>query len=88
GKTGAFEALSLAAGRHGVALSADKLNRDHAAAKSDPTTADLAAVAAGVGLAARPAKLTWRHLESLGRAYPILLRMKDDAWYVAERFAA
>jgi ATP-binding cassette subfamily B protein len=85
GKTGALEALSLAAGRHGVTLSRDRLERDHAHA-GDPSAADLAHVADAAGLSARPATLTWRHLENLGRAYPILMRMKDDVWYVAERF--
>jgi ATP-binding cassette subfamily B protein len=86
GKSGAFGALCLAAGRHGVALSADRLLRDHADTNAEPGAADVAQVAASAGLDARAAKLDWRHLGDLGKAFPVLLRMRDGAWYVADRF--
>jgi ATP-binding cassette subfamily B protein len=86
GRHGAYQALGLAAGRLGVTVTEEQLAREYATARTDPTLADLQQIADKAGLKARAADLTWSHLEKVGKAFPIILRMKDDAWYVAEKF--
>jgi ATP-binding cassette, subfamily B, bacterial HlyB/CyaB len=83
GRNGAYQALALAAGRLGVTITQEQLHREYGTARTDPATADLRQIAETAGLKARVASLTWSHLEKLGKAFPVILRMNDDAWYVA-----
>ena len=61
---------------HGIHLAADRLAQDLGGDR-EPSLPGLARLAEANGLVARKARLRWRHLSGLGRALPLLLRLKD-----------
>src|SRR3982750_2341412 len=83
---GGFEALSLAAGRLGFRMSADRLNRSRGQNRSAITPNELVRIGGNAGLRMKRVRLTWQHLSRLGRAFSLLLRLDDGQSLVAERF--
>ncbi len=83
---GALGALAIVGSRLGLALSHDKLQREHGRSDRDLSPAELARVADKHGFRTRSVRLTWKHLASLGSGYPIILRLNDGTYAVAERF--
>jgi ATP-binding cassette subfamily B protein len=83
---GALEALALVATRLGIPLSAERLKRDQLDGGRDVGPERLAHIAADVGLKVRAIRLGWSHLADFGRAFPVLLRLGDGSWLVAESF--
>ncbi|MDK9696865.1 MAG: peptidase domain-containing ABC transporter [Siculibacillus sp.] len=83
---GGLEALALVATRLGVPLSADRLRRDRPDGGHDLGPDRLLRIAVDAGLRARSVRLSWSHLADLGRAFPVMLRLRDGTWLVAEGF--
>jgi ATP-binding cassette subfamily B protein len=81
---GALQALAAVANGLGVALSAERLLRDHGGRALSPAAFDR--IADGAGLKIKRVKLSFRNLADLGRAYPAILRLADGNHLVAERF--
>jgi ATP-binding cassette subfamily B protein len=84
--TGALEALAHVSTRLGVPMSADRLKRDLVDEGSDPSVRRLVRIATDAGLKVRATRLSWKHLADFGRAFPVMLRLKDGSWLVAEGF--
>jgi subfamily B ATP-binding cassette protein HlyB/CyaB len=83
----ALAALAVLAERQGVALTAERLAVRHGV--SGPVSTDrLVRIATAEGFRARASRLTFRHLKTLGDAYPVLLRLVDGTTLIAERFVA
>ncbi len=72
--------------QHGLHLSVEQLKRDYAVEAGEPPMRTLLKIATDVGLTARPARLTWKHLSRLGKALPLILRMRDGRAMVLVAF--
>ncbi|WP_333821937.1 peptidase domain-containing ABC transporter [Pinisolibacter sp.] len=83
---GGLEALALVATRLGVPMSADRLRRDLLDGGRDVGTDRLMRIAADAGLRVRSVRLRWKHFADFGRAFPVMLRLADGTWLVAEGF--
>jgi ATP-binding cassette subfamily B protein len=84
--TGALEALAHVSTRLGVPMSAERMKRDLVDEARDPSVRRLVRIAADAGLKVRPTRLSWKHLAGFGRAFPVMLRLSDGSWLVAEGF--
>ena len=82
GKTTSLHALAIAARHHGVRLSVDQIRRDHGIEAGEPTTGRLLKIAEDNGLTVRATTLRWKHLSRLGKALPLLLRLRDGSTMV------
>ena len=83
---GALEALVLAAGRLGLRISADRLMRRRGQEQSPIGSEELMRIGSNAGLRMKQVRLTWQDLAKLGRAFPVILRLDDGHYMVAERF--
>lgn len=81
-----LHALVIVARHHGLHLSAEQLRRDYAVETGEPPTRLLVKIAEENGLTVRPAQLRWKHLSRLGKALPLLLRMRDGRTMVLVAF--
>ncbi|AWK90174.1 peptidase domain-containing ABC transporter [Azospirillum thermophilum] len=81
-----LHALAVVARHHGLHLSVEQLHRDHAIETGEPPTKLLLKMAEENGLKARAAKLRWKHLSRLGKALPLLLRLRDGRTMVLVAF--
>ena len=82
GKTTSLHALAIAARHHGVRLSVDQIRRDYGIEAGEPPTGRLLKIAEDNGLTVRSATLRWKHLPRLGKALPVLLRLRDGSTMV------
>jgi ATP-binding cassette, subfamily B, bacterial HlyB/CyaB len=77
--------LVIAARHRGMQLSVRQLVRDYMLEPGEISIAQLLEVAKGCGLRANVARLDWRHLMSLDRALPVIVRLKNGAAMVLSR---
>ncbi|TBW32655.1 peptidase domain-containing ABC transporter [Siculibacillus lacustris] len=84
--TGALEALAHVSTRLGVSMSVERLRRDLVDEGRDPSVRRLIKIATDAGLKVRATRLEWSHLGEFGRAFPVMLRLDDGSWMVAEGF--
>ncbi len=83
---GGLEALAFVATRLGVPLSADRLRRDQLDGGRAVGVRRLMRIATDAGLRVRAVRLNWKHFAGFGRAFPVMLRLRDGTWLVAEEF--
>src|SRR4051794_35553054 len=83
-----LQCLALAARRHGVDLSPERLMHDYAVGQKPVTTRQLLRMAKDAGLRARQTQLTWESLVRLGDAYPLLAELENGNWVVIEGVTA
>lgn len=81
-----IHALAVVARHHGLHLAIDQISRDHDLQSSEPSVKLLVKIAADNGLTARMARLRWKHLARLGKALPLLLRLRDGSMMVMVAF--
>lgn len=81
-----LHALVVVARHHGMHLSVEQLQRDYAVEASEPPTRLLMKIATANGLTVRSATLRWKHLARLGKALPLLLRLRDGSTMVMVGF--
>lgn len=85
-RTTSLHALAVVARHHGLHLSVEQLKRDYAIESGEPPTKLLMKIAEDNGLTVRSAKLRWKHLSRLGKALPLLLRLRDGSTMVLVAF--
>ena len=85
-RTTSLHALAVVARHHGLHLSVDQMRRDYAIEAGEPSTATLLKIAEDSGLTVRSTKLRWKHLSRLGKALPLLLRLRDGSTMVMVAF--
>ena len=85
-RTTSLHALAVAARHHGLHLSVEQIRRDYGIESGEPSTRQLLKIATDNGLTARSATLRWKHLSRLGKALPILLRLRDGSIMVMVAF--
>ena len=85
-RTTSIHALAIAARHHGLHLSVEQIQRDYAIEASEPPTGLLLKIAEDNGLTVRSATLRWKHLSRLGKALPLLLRLRDGSTMVLVAF--
>ncbi|WP_247888871.1 peptidase domain-containing ABC transporter [Azospirillum brasilense] len=85
-RTTSLHALAIVARHHGLHLSVEQLRRDNGIESGEPSPGLLVKIAEGNGLTARAAKLRWKHLSRLGKALPLLLRLRDGSTMVLVSF--
>lgn len=82
----ALAAFVVIAQRQGAAVTADSLRTLGGLAAGPQTLAGIVKVADRAGFRTRVTRLKWKHLETLGAAYPVILRLTSGAHVIAERF--
>ncbi|WP_454021102.1 peptidase domain-containing ABC transporter [Azospirillum sp. Marseille-Q6669] len=85
-RTTSLHALAVVARHHGLHLSVEQLRRDYAIEAGEPPTKLLLKIAEDNGLTARAVKLRWKQLSRLGKALPLLLRLRDGSTMVLVSF--
>jgi len=80
-----LEALTIAARRRGIHLSAVQLRRDHRLGPDDPTPGALLAIARANGLRAVATRCTFARLVQMGAALPAILLLKNGSAMVLVR---
>ena len=85
-RTTSLHALAIVARHHGLHLSVEQLQRDYSIDSGEPPTRQLLKIAGDNGLTVRSAKLQWKHLSRLGKALPLLLRLRDGSTMVLVAF--
>jgi ATP-binding cassette subfamily B protein len=77
--------LVIAARHRGLHLSVRQLVRDNVLEPGEVSLAQLIAIAGRSGLRAQVTRLCWRQLMTLGRALPVIVRLKNGAAMVLVR---
>jgi ATP-binding cassette subfamily B protein len=77
--------LVIAARHRGIHLSVRQLVHDNLLGPGEISVAQLIAIAGKCGLRASVTRLSWRQLMTLGRALPVILRLKNGAAMVLLR---
>ncbi|MCW2240809.1 peptidase domain-containing ABC transporter [Azospirillum canadense] len=85
-RTTSLHALAVVARHHGLHLSVEQLKRDYAVESGEPPVSLLLKIADDNGLTARSAKLRWKHLSRMGKALPLLIRLRDGSTMVLVAF--
>ncbi|MBP2294271.1 peptidase domain-containing ABC transporter [Azospirillum rugosum] len=85
-RTTSLHALAIVARHHGLHLSVEQMRRDYAVEAGEPNTRLLMKIAEDSGLTVRSSKLSWKHLSRLGKALPLLLRLRDGSTMVLVSF--
>ncbi|WP_448207523.1 peptidase domain-containing ABC transporter [Azospirillum sp. sgz302134] len=85
-RTTSLDALAVVARHHGLHLSVEQIRRDYGIESGEPPTRLLLKIAEDKGLTARSAQLRWKHLARLGKALPLLLRLRDGRTMVLVAF--
>lgn len=85
-RTTSLHALAVVARHHGLHLSVEQLKRDYAVESGEPSVSLILKIADDNGLTARPAKLRWKHLARMGKALPLLIRLRDGSTMVLVAF--
>ena len=85
-RTTSIHALAIVARHHGLHLSAEQLRRDYAVESGEPPTRLLLKMAEDNGLTVRSVKLRWKQLSRLGKALPLMLRLRDGSSMVLVAF--
>jgi subfamily B ATP-binding cassette protein HlyB/CyaB len=82
GKHTAVKCLSLVGRHHGLDVSADRLIHDYSLEENEPDQRRLLRMARDVGLKARAARLTWKHLERMQQAFPVMARLQNGNYVI------
>lgn len=77
----AIACLVLAARRHGVHTTIERLVHDYAL-KQEPDTRRLLRIAQDQGLKSRARKISWDDLGKIGKAFPVLCPLKNGNWVI------
>jgi len=77
----AITCLVLAARRHGVHTTVERVVHDFALT-SEPDSGRLVRIAQDLGLKGRTKKVKWDDLGRVGKAFPVLCRLKNGNWVV------
>ena len=88
GPSSLLGSLVIAARHRGIHLSLRQLVRDHMLEPGEVSLAQLVAIASKCGLRASVTRLHWRQLMNLGRALPVIVRLKNGAAMVLVRVQA
>jgi len=83
----AIKCLVLAARRHGVDTTVERVVHDYAI-DGEPDSRRLIRIAQDLGLKGRHKILKWNDLGSIGKAYPLLCRLKSGDWVILAGFGA
>lgn len=74
--------LSLVARHHGIDVSAERLSHDYSLDHEEPTLRRFLRIIKDTGLRTRHTHLTWRQLEKLGDAFPLITRLKNGNFVI------
>lgn len=73
----ALKSFVLVARKHGVDRSVERLAHDYALEEGEPDSSRLIRIAQDQGLKARAQRMQWRDLGRVGKAFPVLARLKN-----------
>lgn len=77
----AITCLVLTARRHGVHTTVERITHDYALTE-EPETRRLIRIAQDIGLKSNSKKVSWDDLARVGKAFPVLCRLKNGNWVV------
>jgi ATP-binding cassette, subfamily B, bacterial HlyB/CyaB len=77
----AITCLVLAARRHGVHTTVERVVHDFAVT-GEPDTGRLVRIAQDIGLKGMAKKATWEDLAKVGKAFPVLCRLRNGNWVI------
>lgn len=77
----AITCLVLAARRHGVHTTVERITHDYAL-KEEPETERLLRISQDLGMKSRSRKISWDDLGKVGKAFPVLCPLKNGNWVI------
>ncbi|NQU57821.1 MAG: peptidase domain-containing ABC transporter, partial [Rhodospirillales bacterium] len=82
----AITCLILTARRHGIHTTVERVTHDYALTE-EPETRRLLRIAQDIGLKSNSKKVKWDDLARVGKAFPVLTRLKNGNWVVLAAMA-
>lgn len=77
----AITCLTLTARRHGIHTTVERVAHDYALTE-EPETRQLIRIAQDIGLKSNSKKVVWDDLSRVGKAFPVLCRLKNGNWVI------
>ncbi|HMP78261.1 MAG TPA: peptidase domain-containing ABC transporter [Pirellulaceae bacterium] len=78
----AVRCLGLIGRHHGLDISAERLIHEYSLETEEPDTRRILRMARDSGLKAKLARLTWKHLERMQDAFPVMARLSNGNWVI------
>ena len=78
----ALRCLSLVARHHGVDVSADRLAHDYSLEQEEPSLNRVLRIAKDIGFKSKFTRLTWKSLQKVNSAFPLMVRLKNGNFII------
>ncbi len=77
-----LKCLALVGRHHGVDISVDRLIHDYSLEETEPSVRRLLRMASDHGFKVKPTRISWKQLERMGHAYPVMARLKNGNYVI------
>ncbi len=77
-----LQCLALVARHHGMEVSADRLIHDYGLENEEPSLRRVIRIAKDSGFKAKYTRLTWKHLQKMGQAFPAIARLQNGNYVI------
>ena len=78
----ALRCLSLVARHHSIDVSADRLAHDYSLEQEEPSLNRVLRIAKDIGFKTRFTRLTWKHLQKVNDAFPLIVRLENGNYII------
>ena len=77
-----LKCLALVGRHHGVDISVDRLVHDYSLEEKEPSVRRILRMASDHGFKVKPTRISWKQLERMGHAFPVMARLKNGNYVI------